>query len=236
MRSHFNSFFLLTSVLATALATGCSTMKCDTCCETADTEWTILFDGQITDQLRGYNQDSFPTANWVVDNGALKTVPGKAVDLVTREKYTNFELVAEWKVTPAGNSGIMYRVAELDGPPWFTGPECQVLDDARHPDGKNPKTTAGALYGLIAPPATKVLKPVGEFNEMRIVFKDNHVEHWLNGVKLLDYTWGSPEIAELIKISKFKDMPRFMKETEGYISFQHHGEEAWFRKMKIRRL
>ena len=199
-------------------------------------EWIVLFDGKPTAKLRGYKQKSFPTNNWVIDGDALKTIPGKAVDLITVEKFEDVELEFEWKVTPGGNSGIMYRVAETDGPSWHTGPELQLLDDDKHPDGKNPKTTAGSLYAMIAPNAKKKLKPVGEFNQTKLLMKGNHVEHWLNGEKVVEYEWGSPEVKELIKASKFAKLPRFMAEPNGHITFQHHGEEMWFRKMRVRKL
>ena len=200
-------------------------------------EWTVLFDGKLTDQLRGYQMKTFPADKWIIDGDALKTVPGKATDLITKDKYKNFELELEWKVAPGGNSGVMYRVAELDkGASWFTGPEMQILDDDKHGDGKNPKTSAGALYALIAPNAKKKTKPVGEFNQAKLIIKDNHVEHWLNGEKIVEYTWGSSEVAELVKKSKFSDKPRFMKEGEGHVVFQHHGQEFWLRNVRIRSL
>lgn len=100
-------------------------------------EWTVLFDGKLTDQLRGYQMKTFPADKWIIDGDALKTIPGKATDLITKDKYKDFELELEWKVAPGGNSGVMYRVAELDkGASWFTGPEMQILDDDKHGDGK----------------------------------------------------------------------------------------------------
>jgi len=225
----------LLSFFMVALAPGCISLNG---AEAKDKpgEWQVVFAGRSTDALRGYKMDKFPADRWVVEDGALKTVPGHAVDLITREKYRNFELEFEWKVAPGGNSGVMYNVAETDDPPWHTGPEFQVLDDSKHPDGKNPKTTAGSLYALVAASADKKLEPVGQFNKAKIIVKDGHVEHWLNGAKVVEYQWGSPEIQALIAQSKFKEMPRFMKETEGHIAFQHHGEQAWFRNMRIRRL
>ena len=199
-------------------------------------EGTVLFNGQTPTELRGYKQPAFPADRWVIEGDALKTVPGRAVDLVTVQQYESFELELEWKVAPGGNSGLMYHVAETDGPPWSTGPEFQLLDDSRHPDGRNPLTSAGALYGHLAPSANKVLQPVGSWNTSRVVFKDNHVEHWMNGVKVVDYTWGSPEIAALTAKSKFAAMPGFMKGKTGHVCIQHHGEEAWFRNIRIRRL
>ncbi|MFM8471461.1 MAG: DUF1080 domain-containing protein [Limisphaerales bacterium] len=162
-------------------------------------EWQVLFDGKEPKGLRAFKGEAFPSKGWILDNGALKTVPkeagGQVTDLVTTEKFKDFELELEWKVAPGGNSGVMYRVNEAEkGPAWLTGPEMQILDDDKHGDGKNPLTSAGALYGLIAPNAQKKLKPVGEFNAAKLVFKNNHVEHWLNGAKIVEYTWGSDEV------------------------------------------
>lgn len=204
-------------------------------------EWQVLFDGKTPKGLRAFKGEGFPEKAWVIDQGALKTQPrsagGQVVDLITVEKFKDFELELEWKVTPGGNSGVMYRVAELpNGPAWFTGPEMQILDDDKHGDGKNPKTSAGALYALIAPNAKKKLKPVGEFNVAKVIFKNNHVEHWLNGEKVVEFTWGSPEVKALAAESKFKDKPRFMAEPEGHIVFQHHGEEFWVRNIRVRKL
>ena len=231
------------SLTVLLLITACTSMR-DDCCKVEDTrttssspgDWIVLFDGRPTEKLRGYRQDSFPKDNWMIENGALKTVPGKAVDLVTRDKFQNFELEYEWKVAPGGNSGVIYNASETEKEPWMTGPEMQVLDDSKHPDGKNPKTTAGSLYALIAPNDQKKLMPVGQFNKARIVARNGHVEHWLNGAKILDYEWGSANVKERIRQSKFKDMPNFMSQAAGHIDFQHHGEEAWFRNMRVRKL
>jgi 3-keto-disaccharide hydrolase len=201
-------------------------------------EWKVLFDGKSTDAWRGFQRDSFPSKGWVVENGTLKTVVGgDKVDLITKDKYKDFELELEWKVAPGGNSGVMYDVSEKDNQKetYYTGPEMQILDDDLHADGKNSKTSAGALYALVAP-VGKTLKPVGEFNQARLVKKGNHVEHWLNGKKIVEYELGSPELMKLIAESKFKDMPHFAKEGEGHIALQHHGQEVWFRNVRIRRL
>ncbi len=199
--------------------------------------WIVLFDGKSTDAWRGYRRDSFPTGGWTIEDGALKTiVGGDRVDLITKEKFKNFEFECEWNVAPGGNSGIIYLVSETEPDAWRTGPEMQVLDDERHRDGRNPKTSAGALYGLIAPSPDKVVKPAGQYNKARLVVKDGHVEHWLNGKKIVEYQLGSPELQKLIAESKFKDMPNFAKQTEGHIVLQHHGEEVRFRNIRVRRL
>ena len=201
--------------------------------------WKVLFNGRSTDAWRGYGRDSFPSGGWAIEGGTLKTVPGapaaERADLITKDKYQNFILELEWRVSPGGNSGVMYLVAEGPEYAWYTGPEMQVLDDSRHPDGKNPKTSAGALYALIAP-TNKVLRPVGEFNRARLVVRNNRVQHWLNGRKVVEYVLGSDELKRLIAESKFKEMPRFMQEKGGHIVLQHHGEEVWFRNIRIRPL
>ena len=205
-------------------------------CSDKAQNWVILFDGGNVDQWRGYKQDTFPKGGWVVENGALKTiVGGNRVDIITKDIYQNFELVLEWRVSPAGNSGIFYFATEESDYIWQTAPEMQVLDDSAHPDGNRAVTSAGSLYDLISP-TEKFLNPVGEFNEARIKVKNNKVEHWLNGKKILIYEYGSDTINELIAKSKFKSMPLFAKANSGHIGLQHHGEEVWYRNIRLRKL
>ena len=175
-------------------------------------------------------------SSWVVEDGELHAVPGAGVDLITRETFGDFELEFEWRVSPGGNSGVIYRVVENDAPSWTTGPEYQVLDDAGHPDGQDPRTAAAALYGLIAPNGDKRLEPVGTFNAGRIVVDDGHVEHWINGSRVVEYEWDGADVRSLIAASKFRDLPGFMSADAGGVVLQHHGEEAWFRNIRIRRL
>ncbi len=202
----------------------------------ADGKWIVLFDGKSKDAWRGYQRKEFPDKGWVVDNGALKTiVGGDQVDLVTQQMFRNFELELEWKVSPGGNGGIFYRASEEDKEIWHSAPEIQVLDDDRHGDGKDPKTSAGSLYALVAPVGKK-LRPVGEFNQFRLVLQGNHGEHWLNGVKVVEYELDSPKLRELIAQSKFKNMPRFAMLPEGHIGIQHHGQEVWYREIRVREL
>lgn len=200
--------------------------------------WTVLFDGRSTGAWRGYNSRSFPSGCWTVADGTLKTVPspGKACDIITRRKYRDFELALEWKVGPGGNSGILYRAAELPPPApiWHSAPELQILDDSAHPKA-TPQTLTGSLYDLVAP-KDKVVRPLGEWNEVRVVARGNHVEHWLNGRKVLEYEIGSDEFKARIAASKFKDLKGFAVEKEGHIGLQHHGEEAWFRNIRVRAL
>jgi len=197
-------------------------------------EWTILFDGQKVNGLRGYKQQGFPDS-WEIVDGTMKTIPGHGVDLISEDVYKNFELELEWKVPEGGNSGIFYFATEEGDYIWQSAPEMQVLDDKKHTDGKNKLTSAGALYAMIAPPKS-VVNPVGEFNKVRIKAKDNHVEHWLNGTKVVEYKYQSDDMWALVAKSKFKTMPLFAKASAGHIGLQHHGEEVWYRNVRIRKL
>ncbi|MDZ7331498.1 MAG: DUF1080 domain-containing protein [candidate division KSB1 bacterium] len=197
-------------------------------------EWIVLFNGSSTGAWRGFQRQDFPSGGWVIENGSLKTVVGgDQCDIITKEKFKNFELEAEWRVAPGGNSGIFYRVTEEYPAVWQSAPEMQVLDDSLHRDGLDPRTSAGALYGLIAP-TNKALMPVGEYNKAKVIVQGNHVEHWLNNVKILEYELGSEELQSLIAESKFKEFAGFARASEGHIALQHHGEEVWYRNIRIR--
>jgi len=199
-----------------------------------EAEWIVLFDGTSTDAWRGFQRQDFPTDGWKIENGSLKTiVGGDQCDIITKEKYRDFELEVEWRVSPGGNSGIFYRATEEYPAIWQSAPEMQVLDDSLHHDGLDSKTSAGSLYGLIAPDS-KVLVPVGEYNKAKVVAKGNHIEHWLNGANILEYEFGNRKLQSLIAESKFKDFSGFASAREGYIALQHHGEEVWFRNIRIR--
>ena len=207
----------------------------------SEDKWITLFNGKKVTGLRGYGQKGFPEKAWKVENGTLKTITrgqgGQPRDLVTVGSFTDFEFECEWKVSPRGNSGIMYRVKETNRPAYVTGPEMQVLDDERHPDGKSnfPLRTAGSLYDMIGKGMKdKKYNKAGQWNKVRIVCKDNNVEHWMNGEKLLAYKWGSDEVAAMIKKSKFKTWKGFMQEPKGHIAIQHHGEEVWYRNIRVR--
>jgi len=200
----------------------------------SNSEWTVLFDGKTVKGLRGYKQSGFPDS-WEVVDGTLKTVPGHGVDLISEEVYKNFELELEWKVPKGGNSGIFYFATEEGNYIWQSAPEMQVVDDEKHTDGKNTLTSAGALYALIAP-STNVVKPVGEFNQVRIKVKNNHVEHWLNGTKIVEYVYGSDMMWDLVAKSKFNKMPLFAKASEGHIGLQGDHGLIWYKNIRIRRL
>ena len=200
----------------------------------SNAEWVVLFDGKIVKGLRAYKQSGFPDT-WEIVDGTLKTIPGHGVDLISDEIYKNFELELEWKVPEGGNSGIFYFATEEGDNIWQSAPEMQVLDDEKHTDGKNTLTSAGALYAMIAP-SVSVVKPVGSFNQVRIKVKDNHVEHWLNGTKIVEYVYGSDMMWDLVAKSKFSTMPQFAKASEGHIGLQGDHGVIWYKNIRIRRL
>ena len=197
-------------------------------------EWIVLFDGEKVNGLRGYKQAGLPDS-WVIVDGTMKTIPGHGVDLISEDVYKNFELELEWKVPKGGNSGIFYFATEEGKHIYESAPEMQVLDNIAHRDGLRDVTTAGSLYDLIAP-IKNVVKTVGEFNQVRIKVEDNHVEHWLNGIKILEYEYQSEHMKALIAKSKFKTMPLFAKASSGHIGLQGDHGEIWYRNIRIRKL
>jgi hypothetical protein len=198
-----------------------------------DAGWRPLLVGESADAWRGYKSDRLP-AGWQVVDGALTRV-AKAGDIVTREQFRDFELALEWKVAPGGNSGVFYRVREAPELKWVwqSGPEAQVLDDAGHRDGARPETSAGACYGLYPAPGG-VVRPAGEWNGMRIVVRGNHVEHWLNGRRVVGYELGSAEWEERVRRSKFADLPAYGRAPRGHIALQDHGDWVAYRNIRIR--
>ncbi len=198
-----------------------------------DGDWRPLFDGVSLAGWRGYRMDRAP-AGWTVEDGVLAFVPGgEGGSLITEEQFDDFELSLEWKISEGGNSGIFFRVSETEASDYYTGPEMQVLDDDRHPDGANPETSAGANYALHAPSA-EVVRPVGEWNEVRLVVDGPHVEHWLNGVKIVEYELWTDEWEAMVSASKFAEWPAYGRNRTGYISLQDHGDRVWFRNLRIR--
>ena len=193
--------------------------------------WRPLFDGRTTAGWRGFRMDSMPSG-WRAVDGALTRV-GPGGDIITRQAFRNFELALEWKVAPGGNSGIFYRASEDDEAIYWTAPEMQVLDDAGHDDGQSRLTAAGANYGL-DPAPTGVVRPAGEWNEVRIVVNGAHVEHWLNGTKVVEYELGSPAWEAKVQASKFAPHPHYGRNAEGYIGLQDHGDWVAYRNIKIR--
>ena len=204
-------------------------------------EWVTLFDGGSTAHWRGFQRDGFPSDGWKIDGDALKPLTdGTVIDLITRRQYRHYELELEWRVAPRGNSGLFFHVTEDHPQVWYTGPEIQLLDDERHPDGENPKTSAGSIFDLIAP-GPKVLRPAGEYNLARVIVRGPRIEHYLNGRKILDVDLESREFKQWVADSKFGDMPDFARRHEGHIALQHASVSplkapVWFRNIRIREL
>jgi hypothetical protein len=198
---------------------------------TGQAAWRSLNDPSA---WRGYKSDAIPSA-WTFANGVLtKTRPVE--DIVSRDEFGNFELELEWKIGVAGNSGIFYRGTEEYDHIYWSAPEYQLLDNIKASDNKTPLTRAAAVYGLYPAPDGHV-KPVGEWNQARIVARGNHVEHWLNGFLMEQYELLSPDWEAKVKASKFKDWPNYGRAKRGHIALQgdHNGELA-FRNIRIREL
>jgi hypothetical protein len=205
-----------------------------------------LFDGKSTQGWREFGKDKFPDRGWVVKDGMLvhekNSKDYRAGDIITTEQFDNFELKLEVKLTARGNSGVKYLVTEdktLGKQKNAVSFEFQVLDDDLHPDAKNGKDgnrTMGSLYDLIPAAKDKVVKPIGEWNEVRLVVDGNNVEHWLNGKKTVSFVRGSPELKALIAGSKFKEVVGFGDSAKGHILLQDHNDEIAFRNIRLRKL
>jgi hypothetical protein len=218
--------------------------------------WTELFNGTNFDGWRSPKSETFPTNSWRIADGVLSVVSsGNAEsqaggDIITRGRYANFELVADFKTTIGCNSGIKIFVQpnispidKVTGKPTAVGSaigmEFQILDDAHHPDaklGRDGDRTLGSLYDLIPAPKNKKVMPVGEWNHARILSRGRHVEFWLNGEKTVTFERGSPEFRQAVAQSKFKDIPDFGEWADGHILLQEHGSVVSFRNVKIREL
>jgi hypothetical protein len=197
----------------------------------------LLFDGTTTAGWRGLGMEGFPKDRWVIENGCLHCVgdehsKAKPNDLVTTDTFENFELSFEWLVPKAkGNSGVKYRVQEKKGEGFAFGPEYQCMNDP----GVENKDASGALYDVL-PPKGKTLAPDGQFNRSRILVRGNHAEHWLNGVKVVEFEWGSDALKAAVAQSKFKNTPEWGRDPRGHIALQDHHDEIWFRNVKVRDL
>lgn len=197
--------------------------------------WRLLFDGKTTAGWRGFNQSTFPGQGWVVEDGTLKhQAKGGGGDVITVDRFTDFDLRFQWRVATGANSGVKYFINEERGQP--IGHEYQVIDDATHADAlRGGKWQTASLYDLF-PPQDKMLRPVGEWNESRIFVEGKHVEHWLNGKKVLAYELESSELKAAIAGSKFKNVAGFGTKFKTPILLQDHGDEVAYRSLKIREL
>lgn len=197
--------------------------------------WKLLFDGKTTKGWRGYQKADMPPG-WEVKDGALTLAKPGHADIVTVDEYASFELVFEWRVHEGGNSGLIYRVAETEKQPYLTGPEYQLLDEERHPDamkGAEGSHRSGALYDVY-PPSKSVCKPAMQWNASKVVLNGNHVEHWLNGVKVVEAEIGSDDWKTRVALSKWAKAEKFAKASKGFIDFQDHGDPIELRSIKLR--
>jgi hypothetical protein len=206
--------------------------------------WLLLFDGTSATGFRGYGKDSFPDKGWKVTDGVLMVEhtgteeEGFGGDIITKDQFENFEFKVDFKLSPKGNSGLLYRVKEVkDVPAWHSGPEYQLLDNDAYRGGDIPleKHSTGDNYDLIAS-TEDAMKPVGEWNEAMIRVQNDKVEHWLNGKKVVEYTIGTPEWKSLVKNSKFANYKDYGITKKGHIGIQDHGHQLWYRNIKVRPL
>jgi hypothetical protein len=235
----FISVFTMAVILTVGL-TACNSAKSPSTTkdEPKDDGWISLFDGKTLNGWHSFNSDS--VTGWIVSDGCL-TGLGEGSDLsgdiVTNGQYKDFELSLEWKIAKGGNSGIMFHVVE-DGKhktTYETGPEYQLIDDEGYAGHLEEWQKTAANYAMHLP-ENKVLKPVGEFNTTRIVVKGPHVEHWLNGKKVLEYEMWTDDWNKRVQEGKWKDYPDYGKAKTGHIALQDHGSKIWFRNIKLKEL
>ncbi len=211
--------------------------------------WMLLFDGENVDQWKGYCKDGFPEKGWEVVDGMIHCLAsgqgeaGGGGDIITKEQFGDFELSLEWKIEEGGNSGIFYLARERcgeDGQPiWKSAPEMQILDNEKHPDarlGKDGNRQAGSLYDLI-PAEPQNAKPAGEWNKVSVLVYQGTVVHSMNGENVVEYHLWTDDWKEMVAGSKFREYQDFIDVAkEGHIGLQDHGNNVWFRNIKIRKL
>jgi hypothetical protein len=247
----------MTALVFTGLFCGCksSVKKTHNQLTKAEIEegWELLFDGKTFNGWRGLGRDTVETNNWKIEDGMIRKVNSREIpplpngetinggDLMTVETFENFELSFDWKIKEAGNSGIKYNVSEELTNEWGSkysalGFEYQILDDGHemYRDLK-PHQFTGALYEMYAPENVQ-LKPVGEFNNSKIVLNRNHGEHWLNGVKVVEFELATARFDSLYQLSKFVKYPGFGQKRKGHIVITNHNDDSWYRNIKIKRL
>lgn len=249
------TFFLF---IVLSLLLGCSNQKSEVdekigpnqlTKEEASEGWKLLFDGKSFEGWRGIGIEGVPEGHWRIEDNAIRKVasgdvpvvedgqPLEGGDLMTTDTYKNFELKFEWKVAKGSNSGVKYNVDEQysidNGSNRALGYEYQVLDDDNHSDNVNPTHRSGSLYDLIEAKG-KSLKPVGEYNSSRIVYNGSHIEHWLNGNKVVETNTDSPEFAEFFKNSKYYKHETFNVHKDAHIILQDHNDDCWYRNIKIK--
>jgi hypothetical protein len=209
--------------------------------------WQLLFDGASMNKWRSASSDSFPSKGWTINSGVLSIEEAggrqSAGDIITREQFEDFEFTLDFKLTERANSGVKYSV-HLFNPPVrglgaVLGFEYQILDDDKHPDaraGRNGNRKLGSLYDILPSSTGKAIRPIGEWNTARIISKGSHVEHWLNGVKVLEYEKTSDTYKAAFAQSKFNVVADFDKDAKGHLLLQDHGNKVFFKNIKVRKL
>ncbi|MEO6813628.1 MAG: DUF1080 domain-containing protein [Ginsengibacter sp.] len=236
-----NKLFFSAIIITTILISCSSTSKTNNSLSKKEIRqgFTLLFDGKTMDGWRTYQNQTSPS--WAVDSGTLHCKGSSAnygaitADLITKNQYENFDFMCDWKISPGGNSGILYMVTENTPYSYLTGPEYQIIDDKNFPEKLEEWQHTSANYAM-NPAPTAVPNAVGEWNHARIVENGNHVEHWLNGKKVVEYELYSADWNQRKMNSKWKDDTTYAQSKRGHISFQNHGSEAWFKNIKIKEL
>jgi Domain of Unknown Function (DUF1080) len=198
--------------------------------------WERLFDGKTTAGWRSFRKKEFPEKGWVAEGGWLHCLGQGGGDIISDKEFDNFELEWDWKLAPAGNSGVKYFITEARKFP--VGHEYQMIDDEREPDAKlaDGKHLTGSFYDVLKPSIKPPTRPPGEINHSRILVRGNRVEHWLNGTKVLEYECGSEAVKEAVAASKFKNARVFGNKMKGHVLLQDHHSEVWFRNIRLREL
>ena len=194
--------------------------------------WRSLFDGTSTDGWRSYGKPEFPKRGWVVEDGCLHLLPnGNGGNIITKTEFSDYELQWEWRIAPKANNGLKYLVTEQrqDAP----GHEYQMIDETTTTD---PKSRTATFYDVLPTPMKIHVKSPGEWNQSGLIIQGKHVEHWLNGEKVLEYELGSPELKAAVAKSKFKNAPGFGEKIKGHIMLTDHHGETWYRNIRIREL
>jgi len=222
----------LTAFLALVVVTPSHAAQSNTLTATEKAEgWHLLFDGATTHGWHAFKKATFPDKSWAVENGWLVKQPNvSGGDIITDETFTDFELSWEWKISPKGNNGVKYFITEERNE--AVGHEYQMMDDI----GDTGKHSTASFYDVLPPAKDKPMKPAGEINFSRVLVRGKHVEHWLNGSKVLEYELGSPIVLAGVAASKFSNVKGFGTKLEGHILLTDHHDQAWFRNIKIRRL
>lgn len=238
MKIYFNKIHKALFFLLIVFLTSCSNENQLSKEEQAD-GWELLFNGEDLNHWRGYGIDFIPD-RWTISNGTLffdPDIEGIGGDIVSKDMYGEFDLKMEWKLAPGSNSGVFFHVVEDKKFPsaFFSSPEMQIVDNEGHEDGKNPLHRDGGLYDLIAS-SVEASKPIGEWNDIRILVVGNKLEQWLNGQKVVETIMWDDNWVRLIEKSKYATWPDFGKSKVGHIALQDHGEPVWFRNIKIKRL